>query len=585
MLRQPLITVLGHVDHGKTSLLDSIRQTTVVEKESGRITQAIGASIIPAETIKRLCADLIKKVKLDLKIPGLLFIDTPGHAAFSTLRRRGGNLADIAILVVDINEGLKPQTIEAIEILKEYKTPFVVALNKIDLINGWRSNPNLSLLEDISKQGEPIRNVLEQKMYEFVGELFKFGLNSDRFDRVSDFTKQIPIVPMSVKFKAGLQELLVTITGLAQKYLENNLKVNVKGPARGTILEVKETKGLGITIDVIIYDGKIKKGDTIIIGSLDKPIVTKVKALLIPAPLTEMMTKAKFNPINEAIAATGVKISAPELENVIAGMPLRVVDNLEKDKEEIQEEIEEVLIDTEQEGITVKADTIGALEALDKLLKEHDIPIKKASIGEITKKDIIETKTQEGLNKCIVGFKVKLNKESEEIQDKPKIILQDVIYKIIDEYGLWRKETEASEKTKDLEELKRPSKIQILPGCVFRQSNPAVVGIEVINGVLQTGVKLAKETKNGLVEITELKTIQDNKKVIQEAVKGQQVAVALSYVTVGRQIKEGDLLYANISEEEFRRLKELKGSISPSEIIVLKEISSIQRKKNPVWGV
>ena len=137
MIRKPIVVFLGHVDSGKTSLQDFIRKSTMIEREAGLITQHIGASIVPIETISRICGKLIDQSKSKMNLPGLLFIDTPGHAAFSSLRKRGGSLADIAILVVDINEGFMPQTIESVKILMEQKTPFIIAANKIDLIPGW----------------------------------------------------------------------------------------------------------------------------------------------------------------------------------------------------------------------------------------------------------------------------------------------------------------------------------------------------------------------------------------------------------------------------------------------------------------
>ena len=265
MIRSPICTVAGHVDHGKTSVLVKIRGTAIVETEAGRITQAIGASIVPLTTIRKICGPLLERLNIKFTIPGLLFIDTPGHAAFTNLRKRGGNLADIAIVVIDINEGIKPQTTEVIDILKQYKTPFVVALNKIDLISGWQSNKTL-LLENVSKQSATIQQLLDKKLYELVGRLSTFGLNSERFDRVDDYTKQIAIIPLSAKTGEGMPELLMVITGLAQKYLEKKLDIDIKRFAKGTILEVKETKGLGITLDVIVYDGTLKRNDLIVIG-------------------------------------------------------------------------------------------------------------------------------------------------------------------------------------------------------------------------------------------------------------------------------------------------------------------------------
>ena len=161
-LRSLVCTVVGHIDHGKTTILDRISGTAVAASEAGLITQCISCTNIPFSVIENICKCLpqIKKIK----IPGLLFLDTPGHASFTNLRKRGGNIADIAILVIDINEGIKPQTRESIEILRSYKTPFIIAANKIDLINGWHSDKKVGILESIKKQSERIREELDKKL-------------------------------------------------------------------------------------------------------------------------------------------------------------------------------------------------------------------------------------------------------------------------------------------------------------------------------------------------------------------------------------------------------------------------------------
>jgi len=392
-IRRILVTFVGHVDHGKSSILDKIRGTTIVEREAGKITQAIGASIIPIDTIKRVCGELLNAIKTDVAMPGILAIDTPGHAAFTNLRKRGGNLANIAVVVIDVNEGLMPQTLEAIDILKQYKTPFIIALNKIDLLSGWQSKGKF-LLQNISQLNENAQLLLDKKLYEIVGKLSQLGFESERFDRIEDYTKQLAIVPTSARTGDGIPELLMVLTGLAQKYLENSLKCNIKGAAKGTVLEVKEEKGIGKCLDVIIYDGSLKIKDTIVIGGLEKPIVTKVKTLFEPAPLAEMRDKkAKFKSVNSVAAATGVKISAHDIDEVVAGMPLRSCSESELDnvKEEIQKEVEEVLLETKNEGIVIKADSLGSLEALVNLLKQEGVKIKKASVGEINKKLISTT--------------------------------------------------------------------------------------------------------------------------------------------------------------------------------------------------
>lgn len=586
-LRSPVCTCVGHVDHGKSSILDRIRGTTIVSREAGGITQSIGASIVPMKTIKQICGSMLDAMKIDFTIPSLLFIDTPGHAAFTNLRKRGGNLADIAVLVIDIKEGFMPQTIEALEILKGYKTPFVIAANKIDLLEGFKSNPQTPLLKNIANQAERTVYDIENKVYEIIGKLSEFGVSGDRFDRVSDFTKQVALIPCSAKTGEGIPELLMVIAGLAQRYLEASLKLDSTGPGKGTILEVKEEQGLGTTLNVIFYDGMVHVNDTIVIGNVGEPIVTRVKALLEPASLGEMRDKkCKFTPVKSVHAAIGVKIAAPDLDGVIGGMPVQVAtkDTLEKVKAEISSEISEVLISTQSHGVILKADTLGGLEALSYLLKEKNIPIKRASIGHISKKDISDAEAnfdKDPLESVILGFNIELPAEVPH-PAKVKIITHPVIYHIIDEYEKWKQEKSKNIESMQLDVITRPCKFQILANYIFRQSNPAVCGVEVLLGTLRSGTKLMNSS--GKV-ITSAKGIQHEKENVKELSKGKQAALSMDGITIGRQVNGDEFLYSAITENEFRTLKELKKFLSPDEVEALKEIVAIMRKENPVWGV
>jgi len=590
VIRSPICTVEGHVDHGKTSILDRIRGTAVTKGEAGAITQAIGASIIPLSIIQKICGNLLKSLNMKFTIPGLLFIDTPGHAAFTALRKRGGNLADIAVVVIDINEGVMPQTQEAIEILKSYKTPFIIAANKMD-ITGLKNPDKKPVLQAIEEQEPNTKAKIETKLYELVGKLHELGFESERFDRVKDYTKQIAIVPTSAATGDGISELVMVITGLAQRYLEECLKCDTEGQAKGIILEVKEEKGLGTTVDVILYDGNLKRNDTIVIGSLTEPIITKVRVLLEPAPLAEMREKkTKFRPVKEAVAATGIKIAAPELENTTAGMPIlsATPETLENAKQAVQKEVEEVLIETDTEGIIVKADTLGSLEAVDKLLKEKNISIRKATIGNITKKDISEAESiykKDPFKSVILGFNVEVSPDAEDIAKttKSKIITNAVIYKLIEDFEKWQEQERKKQEAKKLDVLTKPCRLKMLgKGYIFRQNNPAVFGVEVLQGELKAGTPLMKP--DGTI-LNQVKSMQLEQETVEKAEKGKQVAISVPGITIGRQIGGEEILLSDIPEEDFRKLKELKQYLSKEEIELLKEIAEIKRKQNPVWGI
>ncbi len=570
MIRNLICAFVGHVDHGKTKILDYIRGTSVVLQEAGAITQKISCSSVDVESIKKLCQGMIKK---EITIPGFIFLDTPGHASFTNLRKRGGNLADIAVLVVDINEGIKPQTVEAIEILRTYKTPFVIAANKIDLIDGFRNN-NKYVLENVNSLSSSYIESLDNKIYNIVGKLAEMNIISERFDRIDDYTKQVAIVPTSAKIGMGIPELMLVLIGLAQKYLEKGLDIDISKPGKGTILEIQEEKGIGNVIDAVIYDGHITKNDSIIIGGLEVPIIAQVKTLF-------SVTNHKLNSVNEVDAAANIFISlnTSDEKNIFAGMPFLVAsDDIENQKIDIQKEVEEVLVQVDNEGVVVKADSLGSLEALISLLGEHDIKIRKTSIGDISKKDLAEAASDNNpINKVILAFNIK---ELDRLSDV-KVFNHDVIYKIVDEYKEWYMKEKVRLQTEELKNIDKPCKIHLMPGFVFRQSNPAVIGVEILGGTLKPGMGMMKDGK----EITEIKGIQDKGENISEAKKGSQVAVSFLNVIVGRQINSDDILYSSINEENFRKLKKLKTNLSQDELDIMKEIAEIKRKDNPVWGV
>ena len=390
-IRTPIVCVMGHVDHGKTSLLDRIRGSSVVTSEAGAITQHIGATIVPIEAIRKMSGSM---EKIPINIPGLLFIDTPGHHAFTTLRARGGALADMAILVVDISQGFQPQTVEALQILRNCKTPFVIAATKIDRIHGWRINRDESFLSTFAKQNERVKTDVETKTYEIVGKLSDLGFSADRYDRVSDFRRNLAIVPVSAHTGEGIADLLMVMIGLAQRYLGEELRLAVEGPGAGTVLEVKEERGLGTTLDVILYDGTLCVGDEIAMASQDDVVVTKVRSLLKPHPLKEILVEDKFEHVKSVAAAAGIKVSAPGLEKVIAGSPLFVVrDNLDELAIRIRKEMQEIHVNLADEGIVIKADTIGALEALCKELETKEIKVMRAEVGPVSRHDLIDTET------------------------------------------------------------------------------------------------------------------------------------------------------------------------------------------------
>jgi translation initiation factor 5B len=589
-IRSPIVSVLGHVDHGKTTLLDFIRGSIVAQKEAGGITQHIGATEVPIEVVENIGGEFLKKLGIKETLPGLFFIDTPGHEAFTTLRKRGGALADVAILIVDLNEGFKPQTYEALNILKMYKTPFIVAANKMDRIYGWQTQERAPFLETFPKQARSVQEKLDIGIYELVGILHDEGFESERFDRISNFAKQISIVPISAKTGEGVPELLAMLMGLAQQYLKEQLKIEENAPAKGTILEVKEEVGLGVTIDAVIYDGILKKDDTIAIMTSNNVITTRIRSLLKPNPLEEIReAKKRFKKIDEVVAAAGIKIVAPNIENAVSGSPLRVArDDFEHVKEEILKEIEDIKIDTDELGIVVKADTLGSLEALVNLLRDMKIPIRAADIGDISRRDVVDAsivKKEDPLYGVIVAFNVKvLPSAAEEIKATDiKLFSSNIIYQLIEDYHDWIKAAEERKKKAWLDAVIKPAKIRIIPKLIFRNSKPAIAGIEVVSGTIKQDYNLIRGDG---ARVGKVEGMQDKGKNLKSASKGQKVAMSIKDAIFGKDFDEGDVLYVDIPENHYKILvSELKNKLTEDEFETLNEIVDVKRKENSNWGM
>lgn len=589
-LRQPIVCVLGHIDTGKTLLLDQIRKSSVQAREAGGITQHIGASFFPVETLTEIFGSLLEKLRGEVQIPGLLVIDTPGHEAFANLRKRGGGVADIAILVIDILRGFEAQTYECIDILKARKTPFLVAANKIDRLPGWKSKPGESFLASYQGQDPYVRQDLDERLYAIIGTFSRLGFRADRFDKVSDFTRTAAIVPVSAKTGEGVPELLAVLVGLTQQYLRDRLQVT-EGPAKGTVLEVKEEPGLGITINAILYDGTLQKGDLIVVGGKEEPIVTKVRAVLLPKPLDEIRDpRDKFSSVNAVSAAAGVKIAAPNLEDALAGAPLYVVsseDRLEEYVKSVSEEVGKLRIAIDVDGVVLKTDALGSLEAIAESLRRINVPIRLADVGDVSKRDVMEAnvvKEHEPLYGVILAFNVKtLPDAEEEAKNRGVLTFQhNIIYHLIDSYIQWIKSEREKRLQKELERIIRPGKIKLLPGYVFRKAKPAIVGIEVLAGQIKPRYALVKEDGRDIGEIMQ---IQDRGQAVSEAKAGMQVAISLDKPVVGRHIQEGDVLYVRVPEPQAKALlTKFQDQLSPEELTTLNEFVDTMRRRSPFWA-
>ncbi len=580
-IRQPIAVVLGHVDHGKTTLLDRIRGTSVAAREPGQITQWIGASLIPAKTVTEICGPLLTRFRLKIEVPGLLFIDTPGHETFSNLRKRGGSAADVAILVIDVTKGVEPQTVESLNILRARNTPFLVCCNKIDAVPGWKSLPEGSFLSNKEAQRPEVMMDLDNRLYTMMGSLSRYGFRADRFDRIAEFAKTVALVPVSAKTGEGLPELMAVLVGLVQSFMKDELFAG-QGPAEGTVLEVQEEPGLGVTVDAMIYNGRLSVDDTILLAGRSGVISTRVRALLLPKPLDEIRDpRDKFTHSDFVDAAAGVKIAAPGLDDAIAGSPLYATGDpsMRKDLEKkILEEVETVKVSTDLNGVIVKADALGSLEALTTSLAASQIPVRLADVGDVSRRDVVEAEAVRGKDRylaAILCFNVKLLPDAEEeisISGIP-VFRGDIIYHVLEEYARWVEAQKSAGVKAEMDLLIRPGKVKLLKGFVFRRSNPAIVGVEVLAGLIRPKYPLVNSSGKRVGVVLR---IQDQGKDVGEAVAGKEVALSIDKPMVGRHVFEGDVLYVDVPPQHARVLTtKFKDHLSPHEVALLEELASL----------
>ncbi|XP_039745788.1 eukaryotic translation initiation factor 5B isoform X2 [Pararge aegeria] len=568
-LRAAVVCVLGHVDTGKTKILDKLRRTNVQDGEAGGITQQIGATNVPIENIKEQTKHVKGVNEISFKLPGLLIIDTPGHESFSNLRNRGSSLCDIAILVVDIMHGLEPQTIESINLLKQKKTPFIVALNKIDRLYDWQSAQRKDLRDILKLQQPNTQLEFEKRTKDVIIQFAEQGLNAALFFSNPDPRTYVSLVPTSAVTGEGMGNLLAMIVQACEGPLHKRLVFSHH--LQATVLEVKAIPGLGTTIDTILINGTLHEGDTVVLAGTDGPIVTQIRSLLMPQPMKELRVKNAYIEHKEVVAAQGVKIAAKELEKAIAGLNLLVAqkpDEVDVLKEEVARELKSALssIKLSERGVYVQASTLGSLEALLEFLRTSKIPYSAIRIGPVVKRDVMKASAMlehDSQYATILAFDVKIERDAQEMADNlgVKIFAADIIYHLFDKFTAYREEL----KQKKREEFKHiavfPCKLKIMPQFVFNSRDPIVAGVMVEAGVVKEGTPICVPSKE-FVELGIVTSIEVNHKQVETARKGQEVCIKIEPIPgespkmFGRHFDETDFLVSKISRASIDACKD-----------------------------
>ena len=568
--RSPVVCVLGHVDTGKTKLLDYIRKSHIQDNEAGGITQQIGATFVPPSAIEEQCKGVKASNKKDLLLPGLLIIDTPGHESFSNLRSRGSSLCDIAILVIDIMHGLEQQTLESIELLKSKKTPFIVALNKIDRLYDWRNNPRKDVEDLINSQPPNTKLEFKKRAEQVIVELKEQSLNTALFYENHDFRTYVSLVPTSAATGDGMGNLIALLISLTQSIMAKELAFDPYN-LDATVLEVKAISGLGTTIDVILVNGKLREGDRIVLAGHDGPFVTHIRSILVPQPLRELRVKSPYQELKVVYGSMGVKIAGHDLDKAIAGLQLFVAENdaqMERFKEICWAEFGTAMkaIKCSERGVYVQASTLGSLEALLEFLKTSKIPYCGVRIGPVVKRDVMKASIMLESSPdyaVILAFDVKIERDAQELADHlgVKIFSAEIIYHLFDKFTAYKEDLKRQRREQHKDLAVFPCKLRILPNCIFNTRDPIVVGVSIEDGIAVPGTPLAVPSK-GNIEIGKITTIEVNHKTMESARKGQEVCIKIEHFGAdapklyGRHFDYTDLLVSRVTRESIDVVKE-----------------------------
>lgn len=462
--RPPIVVILGHVDHGKTTLLDYIRKSRIANKEHGGITQRIGAYEIETN---------IKGYETNK----ITFIDTPGHEAFSKLRARGANIADIAILVIDAKDSVKPQTIECISHIKSSNIPFIVALNKIDL-------PDINL--------EKVKN-----------DLLKHEVATE------DKGGKVPVLAISAKTGKGINDLLESILLVSS---DLKLKYDINALSESYIIETKKDKG-GIAVSMVIKNGKLAIGDII----YTKENKAKIRSMIndVGKQLKQVIPSTPFEMLGfNELPAVGSKITNKQ----------EILKEKEEDKyEERKINMDELLGQDQKKekklSLIIKANSLGSLDAIISSLKSNpNIEIILGAVGNINKSDVFLAKTTKSI---IIGFASNYSFEIGELAKQEKIIIKsyNIIYELLEELNEVAKvikEKEQSEKS-----LKGEAKIL----ASFVIEGEKIYGIKVIKGKINLNDELQIYRQNNLLGKTKLISLKQRAKSVKEVKKDQEAGI------------------------------------------------------------
>ena len=611
--RCPIFTIMGHVDTGKTTLLDYLRKTSVQSHEAGGITQQIGTTLLTRDIISKQInlsdANLDANLKIDIKIPGLLLIDTPGHESFEILRKLGSKLADIAIVIIDIMHGLEPQTIESIKFLKESNVPFMFVLNKIDRLYGW-NNQNLSGNKLLDAQNFNTKEEFYSRFKQIQTQIMIQGINSELYWSNTSVDDTINIIPISAVTGQGISDLLTCIINYSQTFLSEQIKWVEQ--LECIIMEISNDNTYGYTLDCILKNGQLSKGDTIQIQSHSNIIKTKIKNILTIPENKDSKYISKYTQHQTIKGTCQIKIVASNIETSQIGSKIFLIPNETKSKSfsiekvEIEEKVEEQnKIQLNSQGICIFTSTKGSMESFIQYAQTNTelinpIQIAYTSIGNVNKKELVKfnlinTSSTLGItdiinslenelkpeNICVLAFEVEIDKEAIQYAKDNKIHIfhDNTIYRLFNQYKEFANTLYLDRKEKMRTNTVFPCILKIIESNIFNKKNPLIIGVEVLEGTLHLGTPLIIIPSKTL--IGKVVGIQVNKQDVKVGKTGQSICIKIDNISnpgimYGRHFTHKDLLYPNITRASIDLLKKyFKKDISKEDIGLLVKLKKL----------
>ena len=587
VLRSPICCVLGHVDTGKTSLLDRIRRTNVQGGEAGGITQQIGATFFPKESLVNATAEVNKLYNYTMDVPGLLVIDTPGHESFSNLRSRGSSLCDIAILVVDLMHGLEQQTRESIQLLRKQKCPFIIALNKVDRCYDWVKHEGMDIQQTLALQKAHTREEFYNRWNTIRTEIMVESVNSELYFKNDNLKGCVSVVPTSAHTGEGVCDLLLLMIELVQRFMGN--KVSLKSDLQCTVLEVKPVEGFGPTIDTVLVNGELNEGDNIIIAGVNGPIKTQIRALLTPQPMRESRVKGDFVHHKSIQAAIGVKIVANDLAEVIPGTQLRVIQpgmNVEQVCKDVQSEVSSILsnVDKSGVGVSVQSSTLGSLEALLSFLKDMSIPVASISLGPIHKRhmhQVVAMRRKDPKYSVMLAFDVPITPDAEMMakENDVTIFSAKIIYHLFDRFKEYYAEYDATEK-KRLREVAVFPVMLTINSCIHA-NGPLILGVDVKRGNLYIGTPIGIMKNGRPFTVGKVMSIQKDGKDIGMGKRGESYAIMVANagdasITYGRHFDDTFELVSILTRPAVDAVKNFASELDQDAINLLRDLVKLQ---------